>query len=116
MVRTHKNADVFYLLGGKINKGETDLDCIKREVKEEINCEVDEPSVEYLNEFRDVAHGKEDTLLRVKLYKGNPIGTPKPSSEIAEISWFDTNSPKKHFSEIAQRKYLPWLKQNGYIN
>ena len=116
MVRSHKNEEVFYLLGGKIDKDESDIECIKREVKEEINCDVDETGITFLNEFQDVAHGKENTLLKIRVYKGELIGHPKASSEIAEVGWFDSNSPKKHFSEVAQRKYLPWLRNNGYIN
>ena len=116
MVRSHKNEEVFYLLGGKIDKNESDLECIKREVEEEINCGIDETSITFLNEFQDVAHGKENTLLKIRVYKGELIGHPKASSEIAEVGWFDSSSPKKHLSEIAQRKYLPWLKKAGYIN
>ncbi|HCB22720.1 TPA: DNA mismatch repair protein MutT, partial [Candidatus Daviesbacteria bacterium] len=31
-VRTSKQPEVFYTLGGKIEKGETDLECLRREV------------------------------------------------------------------------------------
>lgn len=116
MVRTARQMQVFYTLGGKLEKGESDLDCLKREVKEEIGCEIYESSIRFLTEFEDVAHGKEETLLRLKLYEGNLIGEPKPSSEITEVGYFDTKSDKKHLSEIAQRKIFPWLKEHGYIN
>jgi len=48
-VRTSKQPEVFYTLGGKIEKGETDLECLRREVKEEIGCEV--TSIKFLHEF-----------------------------------------------------------------
>lgn len=116
LVRSEKQADVFYTLGGKIEEGECDLDCLKREIKEEVGCEVDESSINYLVSFEDVAHGKVETLLNIKLYEGKLIGDPKPSSEIAEINYFDSNSDKRYLSEIAQRKIFPYLKMHGYIN
>lgn len=115
-VRSHKHPEVFFTLGGKIEKGESEVDCLKREVMEEIGCQVDEDSLKFLVEFEDIAHGKDGALLNIRIYQGNIIGEPKASSEIAEVGWFDTNSDKKHFSEIAQKKILPWLKEHGYIN
>ena len=114
-VRTNKESDVFYTLGGKIEEGESDLECLKREVKEEIDCEIEESSIKFLSEFEDVAHGK-DALLNVRMYQGKLIGDPKASSEIVEIGWFDTNSDQKNLSEIAKRTIFPWLKKHGYIN
>lgn len=115
-VRTKKQDDVFYTLGGKIEEKEDDLACLKREVKEETGCDVDENSLKFLNEFEDVAHGKDFDLLNVRMYEGKLIGEPKPSSEIVEIGYFDTQSDKKHLSTIARRTIFPWLKENGYIN
>src|SRR3989338_2864818 len=92
-VRTNKESDVFYTLGGKI----------------------EESSIKFLSEFEDVAHGK-DALLNVRMYQGKLIGDPKASSEIVEIGWFDTNSDQKNLSEIAKRTIFPWLKKHGYIN
>lgn len=114
-VRTKKQPEIFYTLGGKIEGAESDIDCIKREVREELGCDVDEKSLRYLNTFEDIAHGKRG-MLNLKMYAGELKGEPKPSSEIVDIGWFDTNSPKIHLSEIAQRKIFPWLKAHKYIN
>ena len=114
-VRTNSQKEVFYALGGKIEKGEDDYDCLKREVKEEIGCEIDESSLNFLKEFQDVAHG-EQAMLNVRLYTGKLIGEAKPSSEIVEIGYFDTQSDPKNLSVIAKRTIFPWLKMHGYIN
>lgn len=114
-VRTNKQEEVFYTLGGKIKKGESDIDCIKREILEEIGCEVDESSLRYLTTFEDIAHGGQ-AVLYLKMYEGQLKGVPKPKSEIVEIGYFDTNSNPKNLSIIAQRTIFPWLKKHGYIN
>ena len=115
-VRTKKWEKVFFTLGGKIEKGESDVECLKREIKEEIGCEIDLSSVKFLQEFEDVAHGKDGDLVNIRLYEGRLVGEPKPSSEVAEISYFDSNSDKKHLSTIARRTIFPWLKEHRYIN
>ena len=112
-VRTKGQPEVFYTLGGKIEKGETDIECLRREVKEEIGCSIE--SIKFLHEFEDVAHGKQ-AILHLKMYEGKLKGEPKPSSEIVEIGWFDTNSDPKNLSLIAKRTIFPWLKEHGYIN
>lgn len=114
-VRTGSQKEVFYTLGGKPKIGESDIDCLKREVWEELRCSLDESSIKFLTEFEDVAHGKA-ALVNIRMYEGKLIGKPKPGSEVVEIGYFDTRSDKKHLSVIAQRTIFPWLKKHGYIN
>lgn len=115
-VRSSKQKQVFYTLGGKVEEGESEIDCLKREVKEEIGCDINESSLRFLHEFEDVAHGKKDCLVNIRMYQGELIGKPKPTSEVVEIGYFDSRSDKRHLSEIAQRKIFPWLKEHRFIN
>lgn len=115
-VRSRKHMEVFFTLGGKPEAGESETEALKREVKEEICCGIEEASIKFLTEFEDVAHGKEGDIVRIKMYEGKLVGEPKPSSEIAEIDWFNTNSDPKNLSAIARRTIFPWLKEQGYIN
>lgn len=115
-VRSAKHRNVFFTLGGKPEKGETEIEALKREVKEEVGCDIAENSIRFLIEFEDIAHGKDEANVNIRMYVGNLIGEPKPSSEIAEIGWLDSSSDKKNLSVIAQRTIFPWLKKRGYIN
>lgn len=115
-VRTNKQKEVFFTLGGKLEEGESEIECLRREVKEEVGCEVMESSLKYLTTFQDIAHDKAGEMVNIKVYEGKLIGEPKPSSEIVEIGWFDTSSDKKYISTIARRTIFPWLKEHGYIN
>lgn len=115
-VRSKKHPDVFFTLGGKPVAGESEIEALKREVMEEVGCGIDKSSLKFLHEFKDVAHGKDGDMLQIRMYVGKLIGEPKPSTEIAEIGWFDTSSDKKNLSVIAQRTIFPWLKEHGYLD
>lgn len=116
MVRSHKKEKVFYSLGGKLEAGESDLECLKREIKEEVGCVIDPKSIQFLNEFEEIADGKKDAWLKIRMYTGELIGEPKASSEIAGIGWLDSNSDPNKLSIMAKKQFIPWLKQYGYIN
>ncbi len=114
-VRSHKNAEVFYCLGGTVEERESDEEALRREVREEVGCEIGE-KVESLETFEDWAHGRDNTKVQIKLYQGELRGEPQPSSEIAEIDYLDSTSDPKKLSDIAINQMFPWLKSKGFIN
>jgi 8-oxo-dGTP diphosphatase len=115
MLRSARNNEVFYTLGGKVEPAEADIDCIKREVKEEINCEIDSKSITFLHEFQAPAHGKENVMLHLRLYKGTIIGEPSPTNEIAQIEYFDSSVNPKHLTQTG-KEIFQWLKEKEYID
>ena len=115
MVRSHRNKDVFYVLGGKPDKGENDLDCIEREVEEEISAKVSVGSIRYLASFKEISHDKPDTVVNLKLYFGKILSEPVVANEIAEYKYIDTKSHEKHMSPLTEN-VLSWLHQNDYID
>jgi 8-oxo-dGTP diphosphatase len=107
--------DVFHFVGGRYEEGESDLDCLVREVREEIGCELDPNTITHLQDFTDVAHGRENTLVLIRLYKATLQGEPSASSEIREIHYIDTSVDSSELTDVAKNKVFPWLKENGYI-
>lgn len=116
VVRDNKNEKVFILPGGKIEEGESDVECLEREVQEELSVNIKPGSAKFLHAFLGPAHGKDGVLLDIRLYQAEFIGEPKPTQEIVEIDYFDSSTDQKKISEIGRTQILPWLKKHGYIN
>jgi len=62
------------LPGGKIDLGEQEVDCLEREVQEELQCQVHRATLRSLGEFTDVAANEPDTLVSMKLTQVNLSG------------------------------------------
>jgi len=116
MLRDNRNDEVFYFAGGTVEEGETDTECLVREVEEELAVAVDPDSLEFLAQFEAPAHGKENTIVQIRLYTGKITGTPQPSQEIVEIAFFDSSVDPKHLSALALDGAFPWLKEHNFIN
>ena len=91
-------------------------ECLRNEIKEELNCDVDLSSIKYLGKYEDIAAGTKDIKLSMKLYRGKIIGKPKPSTEIKFIHWIgkeDMKNPK--VSSIIKNKIIPDLTKKNIL-
>lgn len=110
-----KGKDKYYIPGGKREQGESDHQALIREIKEELNVELQEDSLNYIGTFTAQAHGHaEGILVQMTCYEGEYIGDLKASSEIAEFVWLDSND----MDDISPVDILifDWLKKENKID
>lgn len=114
MLRSH-GKDMFYFPGGKREPGESDLDALSRELREELGIRFDRGSARLYGVFRAAAHGQAlPTEVKLTLYEGDWTGALEPQSEIAEMSWFD--STDAGFLTPLARKVAASLRKNDLID
>jgi len=77
--------DVFYLPGGKPEPGEAPLDCLQRELAEELGVTV--ATAEPFAEVRAPA-ALEGVPMWMTVFLARLAGTPAPAAEIAALRWW----------------------------
>ena len=83
-----KGKDKYYIPGGKREAGETNIETLVREVKEELSVDIVESSAKLYGVFEAQAHGKaEGVIVKMTCYTAEYTGELKADSEIAEIVW-----------------------------
>ena len=83
-----RGKDVYYLPGGKREPGESDLDTLVREIREELSVAIVPDSTEHVGTFHAQAHGhSEGTTVRMTCYSADYRGVLQPDNEIEEIVW-----------------------------
>lgn len=80
--------DLFYIPGGKREAGESDVETLIREVKEELTVDIVAESAEHFKTYHTQAHAQPDgVMVRMACYTADHRGTAEPVAEIAEIEW-----------------------------
>ena len=87
-----KGKDTFYIPGGKRELGETDIQTLVREIKEELDVDIIKESVNYYGMFKAQSHGDvAGVKVQMKCYLGLYERTLTASSEIAEYRWLSSD-------------------------
>jgi 8-oxo-dGTP pyrophosphatase MutT (NUDIX family) len=117
LCRKNRDTSKLILPGGRIETGESDLECLARELHEELG-EVALQNVEYVGTYEDRAALDDPTVvktLRIALYRGDLVGTPAPASEVTDLVWFGPDSDVAELTPIFVNRILPDLLTRGIL-
>ena len=108
LVVRKKGTDIFISPGGKPDMGETKLQCLSRELEEELNIKLITSAP--LGQFSHKS-AFEDSLVDITADYAEYSGTPEATSEIAEIAWIDLSYQKLGMSigSIFAEEVIPYL-------
>lgn len=105
-----QNVTADYIMPGGQLTEDNDIDCIKNEVKEELDCRVDTKTLKLIGEYTDVAAGRPDRDVSIRLYQGKLIGEPRASTEVQYLHWIGKEFiNNKIVSPIVRNKIIPDL-------
>ncbi|HLC89834.1 MAG TPA: NUDIX domain-containing protein [Patescibacteria group bacterium] len=105
---TEKSVTQYLMPGGQLEE-KSDLECLQREIKEELDCDIDENSLELIGEYTDIAAVPGRDVM-IRLYQGKLIGEPKPSTEIGVLHWIGKEDlTNQKVSPIIRNKIIPGL-------
>jgi len=84
-----KGKSTWYIPGGKRENGESDIDALSREIKEELSVKLTPESIEKFGVFEAQAHGHpEGTVVRMTCYTAEFTSELKAASEIEKFEFF----------------------------
>ena len=109
-----KGKEKYYIPGGKREHGESDRECLSREIIEELGVEIDAKSTDYMGIFSAQADGKaQGIVVKMTCYLADLKGTPFPSSEIEELRWL--NYRDRELTSHVDKVIFKHLKERGLL-
>ncbi|WP_049563830.1 NUDIX hydrolase [Nonomuraea sp. SBT364] len=109
-----KGRSRYYIPGGKREPGETDLETLDREIREELTVDIIKPSVSFLGVFEAQADAHPDGVqVIMRCYEAEYSGEIKPATEIAKVVWLGYED--RHLSSPVDQIIFEWLHAHGRL-
>lgn len=111
------NKNAWYLPGGKIDKGETAKEALIREVREELNIDLQPDKIENYKHISAPAYGESPELIMEQdTFLYNLTENIQPSHEIAAVKYFDLEMYKQELAQVpGVLKVFKLLKEDSII-
>ncbi|WP_414047953.1 NUDIX hydrolase [Macrococcus equi] len=90
LVKVRQN-EKYYLPGGKIEAGESDIESLIREMEEELSVKLDASKLTYLDTIAGPAYPDTDNEVELRCYTYEGLGHIEKSSEITDVQYIDMN-------------------------
>lgn len=114
LVARSDNNTIFFLPGGARNESECQKEALIREVKEELNLDIEPGSIRFIASFKSPTFedpNNSDVILNC--FTGKYKGLIRPSSEVKQIDWFTYKNRDK--VSPADQKVFDYLKNFNLI-
>ena len=117
LCRKKHTTSLLILPGGCREPGQSAIDCLSRELREELG-DVMVRAVKLVGIYTDRAAGPQTAqpkTVRIELYRAELIGEPVARSEIGELVWFGEGDDCFQLAPSIANKILPDLLARGIL-
>ena len=91
-----RGTSAFILPGGKPESGESDLQCLAREMREELAATIDTDAA-FLGAFEAEAANEPGRRVLARAYLLYLLNEPMAAGEIEKVIWCDIRKPREHY-------------------
>ena len=114
LCRKKRGTSLLILPGGKREAGESSLECLARELREELG-DVEAVSPELVGVYTHAAAGEAETIVRIELYRAELAGDAEAQSEIGELVGFGAGDDWAGLAPSLEGVIFPDLLARGIL-